>query len=519
VIDPVAELVDRVISRCPAIRLLATSREPLLVPGEYVRRLAPLSTEDGAAAERLFRARAHAAGVAVDEGDPSVAEICRSVDGLPLALELAAARVGDMTTAELATAIRQSQGRLFRRGGAQRQRTLDALVGWSYDRLTVSEQRSMLALSVLPAGFRPDTASGFLARVNGAASDAVERLVRRSLLDVDGDRLRMLAPIRNVIRDLLVAEPEFESHVGHALAEWALAVIEERDLVRVIDDAFDDDLYLALEEAFARNHASGFTGRGLLLRVLYWRAGGDRLTVRLASMCEELVTHPVTIANGDDAVLMSAALRGTLGWAVAGAAGVRWPAERVLELAAAARSLGDPDQARYCLSVLGGYCVSNGDVAAGRDLLVEALDVIEAHAELAEWRLAVIGTLGIAHHLAGDLDQAESCYREQMQRGEAAGDPGEVATGASNLAELLLDNGDATAAAELLKPIVQNHHLGESLYVIGLTLMAEALYRSGRADEGSVLAPEARRRLEVIVAVDPGMKMYLERLESAIANA
>jgi tetratricopeptide (TPR) repeat protein len=492
----------------------------LLVPGEHVRRLAPLSTQHGAAAEQLFRVRAQAAGAVVDNGadQEAVAEICRALDGLPLALELAAARAGEMPIPELGADIAASRTRLFRRGGAVRQRTLDALVGWSYERLPATEQRSLLALSVLPAGFRPDTATGFLARVDGADADAAGRLARRSLLDIDGARFRMLVPVRNVVRDLLAAEPDFETHVGRALAEWALAVIAERDLVRVIDDAFDDDLYLAFEEAFTRTYQSGMAGRGLLLRVLYWRAGQGRLTSRLAAMCEKLAAHPPSVENGDDAVLVSAALRATLGWAVAGAAGVRWPAERVLNLAARARTIGDPEQARYCLSVLGGYCVSNGDVAAGRDLLVEAIELIDSHPELGSWRLAVIGTLGIAHHLAGDLEHAQACYREQIERAEDANDPGEFAVGVSNLAELLLDTGEPAAAAELLKPTVQDARLAENHYVVALTLLVEALYRSGHPDEARHLVPEARRRLAEVIATDPGMQMYLDRLDAAAAG-
>jgi tetratricopeptide (TPR) repeat protein len=162
--------------------------------------------------------------------------------------------------------------------------------------------------------------------------------------------------------------------------------------------------------------------------------------------------------------------------------------------------------------------VANGEATTGRELLIETIELIDAHPELAHWRMAVIGTLGIAHHLAGDLDQAEACYREQMERAEQAADSSELTIGANNLAELLLDTGEAAAAVDPPKPRVQDSRIGENPYVVSLTLLAEALFRSERPDEARALVPEARRRLEGLLAADPGMQMYLDRLHAAAAG-
>lgn len=221
VIDAAADLAEQVLARAPDVHLLATSREPLDVNGETVKHVRPLALPDSTAlgvsaaeypALRLFEERARSArsGFAVD-GDnlDDVIEICRRLDGVPLAIELAAARVGAMSTAD----IRARLGERFRllagaRRGHERHRTLLATVDWSYGLLDPVEQRVFRTLSVFAGGFGLADATAVVAGPEGdefAVLDQVTRLVERSLVNHDGEtgRYRLLETLRQYGDDRL----------------------------------------------------------------------------------------------------------------------------------------------------------------------------------------------------------------------------------------------------------------------------------------------------------------------------
>ena len=187
VLEPVAELVEHVVARCPRARFVATSRERLRVQGEAVRVVPPLDVEgSGATAVTLFLERARA----VDPGfDPSPAEVevvtdvARRLDGLPLAIELAAARLHTHELVEIAAGLDQrfsllSEG--FRRSG--RHRSLHATVSWSFDLLDEGLQRVLTDLSVFSGAFAAEDAAVVCELGPSAAVDALARLVERSLV-------------------------------------------------------------------------------------------------------------------------------------------------------------------------------------------------------------------------------------------------------------------------------------------------------------------------------------------------
>ncbi|MDD7934089.1 ATP-binding protein [Actinomycetospora straminea] len=155
VVDAVAELVERLAATCPTVSVLATSREPLGVPGERVRPLPPL-TDDAAVA--LFAERASAADPAfavTDANREAVTEVCRRLDRLPLALELAAARMRVVSPAELAAdlPVHRRFLRSPHRGGTSRHRTLHAVVDWSYRLLEERERTVLDRLGVFAGSF------------------------------------------------------------------------------------------------------------------------------------------------------------------------------------------------------------------------------------------------------------------------------------------------------------------------------------------------------------------------------
>ena len=185
VVEGAAALAAAVVAGCPLVRVLATSREPLGHSEERLVSLTPLALSS---ALELFaeRAGAHAAA-----DRPSVEAICRRLDGLPLALELAAARTRALAPADLLDRLDTALG--ARRTGPERQRTMEATIQWSYDLLTQPERDLFARLSVFAGPF-PLAAAEAAAGADGAL---LGDLVDRSLVTVEPDRrLRLLEPLR-----------------------------------------------------------------------------------------------------------------------------------------------------------------------------------------------------------------------------------------------------------------------------------------------------------------------------------
>jgi predicted ATPase/DNA-binding SARP family transcriptional activator len=202
VLDGAARLVQAVALSCPEVRVLATSRERLDVDDEHVLVVDPL---DRAAGAELFHVRALAADRTYDRDThrSDVAELCRRLDGVPLAIELAAARVRSHRPAELLARVHDHfRATGVRRTGAPRHRSLRAAIQWSYDLLTSSEQALLQCLSVFNGPFDLDAVAAVAdASACGEDVDGVlSALVDRSMVTVDpgpfGSRFRLLEPMR-----------------------------------------------------------------------------------------------------------------------------------------------------------------------------------------------------------------------------------------------------------------------------------------------------------------------------------
>src|SRR6266545_3739663 len=224
VIRGVAELVRALVSMTQDLRVLTTSRAPLGLSSESVY---PLPELDLPTAVELFEQRSRAARPGADLPADLVEEVCRHLDGLPLAVELAAARVRVMSVAEIARRLQDRFALL--RGGArdapERHQTLHAVVDWSWNLLEPVEQAAMRALSVFPGGFTTDAAGRPLR--DSATSDVsrvLEHLVNQSLLQVvdtpTGTRFRMLETVREFSTAHREAAGETDQVVGGFLS-WA----------------------------------------------------------------------------------------------------------------------------------------------------------------------------------------------------------------------------------------------------------------------------------------------------------
>jgi predicted ATPase len=269
--------------------VLATSREALGVAGE---RLFPVSalSEDSSVALFVDRARAVDPGFEADvELQAHIADLCRRLDGMPLAIELAAARVRSMTVREIATRL-NDRFRLLRggsRGGPERHRTLRAAVQWSYDLLAAEEQRIFPQLSVFAGGFDTNAVVAVCANSadvmdDAAAADQLDALVGRSMVLADRrrstSRYTLLETLRRFGEEQLIGAGAVEDlrrrHAWHylAVAEAArreLSTCRAESATRTFDDEWDN--FRLAADWFARH--GEVDGALRLIVSLYWYAG------------------------------------------------------------------------------------------------------------------------------------------------------------------------------------------------------------------------------------------------------
>jgi predicted ATPase/class 3 adenylate cyclase len=413
-----AKLAEAIVRRCPKVHLLATSREPLGIGGETIYRVPSLSLpgpgDAGAAAGSfdavaLFADRARANGVALDvdgQDGPVVVSVCRRLDGMPLAIELAAARLRSMSLAELAGRLDQ-RFRLLTGGSRtalERQQTLRGTVAWSYSLLAGAEQLLLARLSVFAGGFGLDAAeavcgSGRLDVLDVA--DLLGSLVDKSLVVAEpaGEtlRYRLLETIRLFAAERLVEAGEDEAagvaaaHCVHflALAEQAAAYLTGPEQGKWLAwlDADQANLRRAAQHAASRPDGTAVV---LRLGAALWRYWHAR-------------------SREHDAFALLAPV---LGRPDAGAA----PGLFAAALVAAARA---------------GYCV---DVPAAMKFAGQAIQVARP---LGDDRL-LIGALTAlcgAHYWAGELEAALPFGQESVERARRLGD--DVLLGVSLLIYLM----------------------------------------------------------------------------------
>ncbi|NJP97541.1 AfsR/SARP family transcriptional regulator [Nonomuraea sp. FMUSA5-5] len=299
-VDAVAHLVAALLPRCPGLRVLATSREPLAVDGEALVPLGPLALpgpDDGveqareAASVRLFSERAAAVrpGFGVDETTlPEIVRVVRALDGMPLALELAAARLRTLSLPDLAAGL-SDRFRLLATGtrtAPPRHRTLRAVIAWSWDLLGEHERVVAERISVLPGGVTPASAAAVCAGTAVPAADLpglLAALVDRSLLQLapGAGRYRMLETIREYGVERLADTGGLGPARDLAAAHFAELMARHDPLLRgpgqlaamaAISVEYDNTL-AALRHLCATGDSPGATALALSL-VWYWQMSG-----------------------------------------------------------------------------------------------------------------------------------------------------------------------------------------------------------------------------------------------------
>jgi len=418
VVEATARLADHLLRRCPELQLLVTSREALRVSGEAIWRIPSLALSDAAA---LFLDRARLADSNFHLGEeqaPTADLVCRRLDGIPLAIELAAARVHVMS-------VQQILGRLEDRfrlltGGSRtalpRHQTLRAAVDWSYQQLDEPEALLFQRLSVFSGGFAVDSLEAVCCDDRIVADEVVDLLTRladKSLVvpeagPRDRFRYRLLETLSEYGRERLAESGEADA-LWRRHANHFVQLAETASEGRIAEE--QSNLTRALEFLRASGDAAGL--RLAVSLVDYWDSAGR------VSEGRERVEALLRAVTGEPDI-RARALDGA-GWLAFRQADITGARAHFLAARSLLQRLGDSAELARTLSNLAIVCIFSGELDVAREQLEESLQV----GQRAGAKKSVAGTLwvlGLVAYFAGDLDEAEERASASLKLSEEIGD-------------------------------------------------------------------------------------------------
>ncbi|ODU04476.1 MAG: hypothetical protein ABT15_16540 [Pseudonocardia sp. SCN 73-27] len=553
-VDDVAALTQRMLEAAPRLRILATSREPLAVPGEVLHPVEPLDT---AAAVRLFADRAAAVAPAFHldaQTEPVVAEICARLDGQPLPLELAAARLRTLSLTEIAARL-DDRFRLLTSGARTalpRHQTLRAVVDWSWDLLGEPERTLLRRMGVFAGGATAATVERVCTGPGGPdpadAFDLLAALVDKSLVvavpsgDAAPTRYRLLETIRDYAAERLAEAGEAEAVVA-AHADWVVELAETSEPhLRSADQlrwlaplrAESGNIAVALRRAVSRRDsatahrivaAMGWSWfiRGRYEESISWveevaaLPPPDLPAVAARTLAYLLLT---CIARGD---IDTAVTR--LDEAVAAAATAPEPRHPALQLVAplgraftgdpalldeVSVTSDDPWVRAFATQVRAQLAENDGDIELQRGLVRVAHELFTTTGDRFGLGMT-IGTLGELEDLAGNLDAAAAAYDEALALATELGNDDDLPQFMLQQARLSLRRGDPVRARELAESAADiasgpfgvetmaRATLADIERVAGNLAAARRHLAVAERDAGHGLAREQRRALVEIV--------------------
>jgi len=522
-----AELAEHLLMLCPQLKILTTSREPLSIGGEAAFQVPSLSLPaenvmtgaelEASEAVQLFLDRSRAVRPDFElttSTVPAVAKIVRQLDGIPLALELAAARLRVMSAEQIAARLNDRFRLLVggRRTALPRQQTLQALIDWSWNLLQESEQVLLRRLSVFSGGWTLEDAQQ-VARGpqldEFAIIDNLEALVEKSLvatgsLPDGGDRFHLLESIRQYARERLSEAEEDdalgdrhaayfvglirEAEAAHTQTEtvaWIMRLVREMDNFRAVFnwlENHDPMLFLAAAGKLMVLGGQGYwsfsppQGRRWLERAIEFgrtaeafeegrpehRENLGRALGALGSVGLAQGRHEEGAAAGAKAVSILRPLGESQPLAYAlgiyafnssflGRLDEAYEAGE--EAGKIARGLGDGVSLSLALSALGLAAMMNGDIEKAQEYIREAKTLIEELGSSLVGPQILVGE-GQLHALMGDLEGAEAIYREADQRFQELGDPTQTIFMRSELAHILRGQGKWEQALPLYRETI-----------------------------------------------------------------
>jgi predicted ATPase/DNA-binding CsgD family transcriptional regulator len=562
-VEACAELVGALSSACPQLHVLATSRVPLVVEGEATFEVAGLpvprpdassaSTVAAADAARLFevRARQVAADFRISADNASdVAEICRRLDGIPLAIELAAARVRVLAPAQIAAGLSDPFGLLTGgvRGAPARQRTLEASLDWSYDLLDEVQRLALARLSVFAGSFELDAAEAVVGGedIDGdGVLDLITGLVEHSLVQVTrrhgSARYRLLETIRVYARQRLseLDDPDrvrgrhLQFHVELAgRAHTGLTGGEPGPWVaRLVADL--DDLRAAMDWAVQTGDLRGLVDlTEPIVRFWFERGLSREVHRRLHDAAESpgapaeervrglMAAAALALAGSEPAhayrsasQAVAAAHADDVGGALALALGQRAFSGVLSGLSTSEQVEADVEQAvqraqrcedasthAYVLAFAGAAQAHNRSIDAGCSLFEQAVEVCEANDltfQLPAAHAAIGAGLGPGPEWSGRLDRSRRHARRAVELSRQVGRPGWEAAGLTGLGAAAVLQGDHRRAQEWLsraQAVLRSRALEGSQYDLAFRhWLALSAYASGDLETARATAAEIVR--------------------------
>ena len=519
-------ILERLIDGAPDLRVVATSRKPFALPREIVQRIPPLDVpassrrggeqnpeeilSTGSVQLLVSRAQLANPSFQVDPEDlDAVVEICTRLDGIPLALELAAARLQSLSIRDLASRLdRRFRLLKSKQVGQDHHQTLRALIGWSYEQLEEDEQALFRRLAVFVGGFTLDAAESVCAGGEIESEDILElvsQLVDQSLIEVDTargqglglTRYRMLETVRHYGRELLETDPLFPT-LQSAHLDFVSSLVEEaqpnftgpeadRWLKRI--DAEIDNIRAALQVALEPGRPIGLAAKTLTRLWQFWLVRG--------LWSEGLAHYEAILEQGKEALAPKERARmqhhaGNLLWNQGSLDRAR---ELFEEAATDCRARGDHETLGGVLNGLGTVAMAQGDLARARTCGEESLAIgreqgiprgiaislsnlgavalhegsydeaerlieesLELRRELGERRAVAVSlcNLSLVHNGRNEPEKAIPCLEESLRISRELGDQGQVASTCSNLGNVYMGMRETALARK---------HLMESLHV------------------------------------------------------
>jgi predicted ATPase len=506
VLGALAVTVDSMLRSCGRLRVLCTSIEPLGIAGEHVystpslpapaRNVASALTAPealGYPSVALFADRAQAANASFELTDahaPIVGNLCRRLDGIALAVELAAARVGTMPVKTLAEKL-DERFRLLtygNRAGPRRQQTLQALIDWSYNLLSDPERSLFCRLAIFAGGFTVDLATALWSEGERDALDILGSLVKKSLVqtEVAGDtpRYRLLESTRLFARERLIERDELDS----ASAAHAAAMLELAERLEIAYQTMPDRAWKALAEPDLENWRAA----------LEWSLGsrrdvplGQRLTAALSPMwsTQAAVEGRRWIGTAmemiDEETPRGVVARLELAEANIAMYLTLW--KPMLTAARRAKTLferaGDSGGAMESRIVAGRALALLGDAGKSEELLSPSLEGCRA---LERPRLVgmALESLAMARMTAGDVTGSRPLYAQAIAVLEPIGAERSLLNATVNLAGAEFRAGDADAALRLASEALGKYRaLNNPREVLVICNIAAYLVALSRLDE------------------------------------
>jgi predicted ATPase len=466
VLDAAASVVADLVRSCPGLKLLVTSREPLAMSGERPWHLPRLSPD-----EALALLRDRAPRPLSDDELIAAAQICEQLDGVPLAIELAAARLRSLGVDELATRL-NDQLALLTSGlrTAPRHQTLRAALDWSHDVLDQSERSLFRALSVFAGGFELEAAERVAGDRVASLIDSLDGLVQKSLVEFepDANRYRMLEPVRQYAHEQLVAMGEVEGvHTDHL--RWVAELSDTANRRMFVDQArwtarLDPEVAnIGAALGYALEHDVETASRITSALAFYWftsqRQTATVWVERLVDRLDELSPRSQARALLAAGMAFCEDQRDTraVGW-------LRSATERF-------RVLGHDRGLAASLFWLGRALAMRDEWDELRGIFSEALGI---HERLGDelgggWCRLWLGVLARRH---GDLERAEAILHDVARRARQAGVPHVLGGSLSELAEVKLEAGDldraellTSEAIELFETLGDRFQIASNYYV------------------------------------------------------